>query len=273
MPGTLDRIQRSGVLRLITTRSLNNFYIYKDEPTGFEYELAREFARYLHVDLDVVTPGWNHLLAYLDLGKGDFVGAGMKVNQKRMDQVDFSIPYMEVQQQIVHHALTFGPKDIRDLAFRTIHVRRDTSYHYRLEEIQSSGIDVHYVLYDNMPTEDLIAMVHDRRSSSPLRIPISPGSTSGICRTFGSEFLSITRNPWPGLCAREILKCLSRLTGSFCISGKPESLSRLSTNIMVNLKISVFLNSKPFTNGFEKSFPGTGRLLKWKRKSTDLIGV
>jgi len=56
-PGTLERIQQSGVLRLITTRSLNNFYLYKGEPAGFEYEMAKEFARFLHVDLDVVTPG------------------------------------------------------------------------------------------------------------------------------------------------------------------------------------------------------------------------
>ncbi len=160
--GTLERIHKSGVLRLITTRSLNNFYIYKGEPAGFEYELAREFARYLHVDLDIVTPGWNNLLKYLNQGKGDFVGAGMAVTQKRLEKIEFSIPYMEVQQQVIHHALVFGPKDIEDLAFRTIHVRRNTSYHFRLEQIKASGIDVHYVLHDNVPTEDLIAMVHDR---------------------------------------------------------------------------------------------------------------
>ncbi len=160
--GTLARIQKSGVLRLITTRSLNNFYLYKGEPTGFEYDLAREFARYLHVDLDVVTPGWNNLLVYLDQGKGDFIGASMTVTRERLEKVDFSIPYMDVQQQVIHHALVFGPKDIEDLALRTIHVRRDTSYHYRLKEIQDSGIDVRFVLHDNVPTEDLIAMVHDR---------------------------------------------------------------------------------------------------------------
>ncbi|EMS79323.1 membrane-bound lytic murein transglycosylase MltF [Desulfotignum phosphitoxidans] len=160
--GTLERIQKSGVLRLITTRSLNNYYLYKGEPTGFEYDLAREFARYLHVDLDVVTPGWNNLVVYLDQGKGDFVGASMTVTRERLEKVKFSIPYMEVQQQVIHHALVFSPKDIEDLALRTIHVRRDTSYHYRLKEIQASGIDVRYVLYDNVPTEDLIAMVRDR---------------------------------------------------------------------------------------------------------------
>ncbi len=94
-PGTLERIQNSGVLRLITTQSLNNFYLYRGEPTGFEYELAREFARYLHVDLDVVTPGWNNLLVYLDQGKGDFVGASMTINRERLEKVKFSIPYMD----------------------------------------------------------------------------------------------------------------------------------------------------------------------------------
>jgi membrane-bound lytic murein transglycosylase F len=147
---------------MITTRSLNNFYLYKGEPTGFEYDLAKEFARFLNVDLDIVTPGWNNLLIYLDLGKGDFIGAGMAITKERLEKVNFSIPYMEVQQQIIHHALVFSPKDIEDLASRTIHVRRNTSYHFRLEEIKASGIDVHYILHDNIPTEDLIAMVHDR---------------------------------------------------------------------------------------------------------------
>ncbi len=161
-PGTLERIQKSGVLRLITTQSLNNFYLYRGDPAGFEYELAREFARYLHVDLDVVTPGWNNLLVYLEQGKGDFVGASMTITRERLERVKFSIPYMDVQQKVIHHALVFGPKDIEDLALRTIHVRRDTSYHYRLKEIQESGIDVRYILHDNVPTEDLIAMINDR---------------------------------------------------------------------------------------------------------------
>ncbi|HSL61837.1 MAG TPA: membrane-bound lytic murein transglycosylase MltF [Desulfotignum sp.] len=161
-PDTLDRIQQSGVLRMITSDSLTNYYLYNGEPAGFEYDLAQAFARYLNVDLDIVTPGWNHLQIYLDLGKGDFIGAGMAVTSDRIEQVNFSIPYIEVEQQIVHHALVFGPKDIDDLAFRTIHVSRNSSYHFRLEEIRASGIDVHYVLHDNITAEDLIAMVHDR---------------------------------------------------------------------------------------------------------------
>jgi membrane-bound lytic murein transglycosylase F len=159
---TVERIQQSGVLRMITTRSLNSFYLYKDTPAGFEYDLARAFARYLNVDLDIVTPGWNNLVTYLDLGKGDFIGAGMAITKERLEKVDFSTPYMDIQQQVIHHTLVFGPRSIHDLAFRTIHVRRNTSYHSRLAEIKASGIDLTYVLHDNVPTEDLIIMVNDR---------------------------------------------------------------------------------------------------------------
>jgi membrane-bound lytic murein transglycosylase F len=162
MQNTVERIQQSGVLRMISTRSLNTFYLYKNTPTGFEYDLARAFARYLNVDLDIVTPGWNNLFVYLDQGKGDFVGAGMAITKERLEKIDFSIPYMDIQQRVIHHALVFGPRSIDDLAFRTIHVRRNTSYHSRLAEIKASGIDLTYILHDNVPTEDLIAMVNDR---------------------------------------------------------------------------------------------------------------
>ena len=159
---SVERIKKSGTLRLITTRSINTFYLYKEEPTGFEYDLAHEFARYLNVDLDIVTPGWNNLFVYLDQGKGDFIAAGIAITKDRLEKASFSIPYMSIQQRVIHHYLIFGPKDLDDLAQRTIHVRRNTSYHSRLKEIKASGIDIQYILHDNVPTEDLIAMVNDR---------------------------------------------------------------------------------------------------------------
>ena len=161
-PNTVERIKQTGTLRLITTRSVNSFYLYQEMPTGFEYDLAREFARYLNVDLDVVTPGWNHLFVYLDQGKGDFIAAGMAITKENLGKAAFSIPYMSIQQRVIHHNLKFGPKNIDDLAGRTIHVRRNTSYHSRLKEIKAAGIAVNYILHDNIPTEDLIAMVNNR---------------------------------------------------------------------------------------------------------------
>lgn len=62
----LERIKKRGVLRLITSNSINTYYYYNGQPAGFEYDLAREFADFLNVDLGVVTPGWNNMFSYLE---------------------------------------------------------------------------------------------------------------------------------------------------------------------------------------------------------------
>lgn len=161
--GTLEQIKNSGTLRLITTKAINTYYLYEGNPTGFEYDLAAEFARYLNVELDIVTPGWSNLFTYLDQGKGDFIAAGLAITKERLEHAAFSIPYMSIQQRVVHHNRDFGPKNISDLTFRTVHVRRGTSYHSRLAELKASGIDFNYILHDNIPTEELIAMVKNRK--------------------------------------------------------------------------------------------------------------
>jgi len=159
---TVEKIRKNGKLRLITNKAVNTYYLYNNKPTGFEYDLALEFAKFMNVELDVITPGWNNMFAYLKQGKGDFIAAGLSITAPRLEYADFSIPYMTIQQRIIHHNLTFNPKDIKDLAFRTFHVRRGTSYHDRLAQIKASGVDLEYVLYNNTPTEELICMVHDR---------------------------------------------------------------------------------------------------------------
>ena len=158
----LDRIRHKGRIRLLTTNSANSYYIYRGAPAGFEYELASKFADSLGVEMDIITPGWNSLLYYLEQGQGDFIAAGLTITRKRKNRVEFSIPYMTIQQRLIHHKLIFGADDIEDLAGRTFHVRRGTSYHHRLEALKERGIDLSIVLHDNLPTEELIRMVHKR---------------------------------------------------------------------------------------------------------------
>ena len=159
---TFENVKRTGVLRLITADSINTYYMYNNKPTGFEYDLAVAFADYLNVDLDIVTPGWNNMFPYLAQGKGDFIAAGLAITGEWLERVNFSIPYQTIQQHIVHHKLVFGPKNIEDLTYRTIHISRGTAYQSRLEKIKASGIEFNYILHGNLPTEELIRMVHDR---------------------------------------------------------------------------------------------------------------
>lgn len=158
----LTRITESGKIRLLTANNANSYYIYRGAAMGYEYELAHEFAEYLGVELEVVTPGWNNLIPFLTSSRGDFIGSGMTVTEEREKVIDFSDPYMDVQQKIIHHKLVYNPDSIESLAGKKIHVRRNTSYHARLMEIRRNGVDVEVVLHDNLPTEELIRMVAER---------------------------------------------------------------------------------------------------------------
>ena len=178
--GTLDRILQSGTLRVITTDSVSTYHLYQGKATGFEYDLALEFAKYLNVELDVVVPGWNNLFSYLQQGKGDLIAAGLAITHNRLEQYSFSIPYMSVQQRVIHHNLNFGPRNMEDLTFRTFHIRRGTSYQDRLAELKSTGIDFNYILHDNIPTEELVRMIQEQ----DIRFTIADSNIALLCQRY-----------------------------------------------------------------------------------------
>jgi membrane-bound lytic murein transglycosylase F len=156
---SLGKIKQSGKLRLITNLSETTYYLYNNTPMGFEYDLASKYAQYLKVDLDIITPGWNNLINYLETGKGDFIAAGLTITKDRLNQVNFSIPYLKVQQRLINHSDKDKIENIKGLAGKTIHVRRGTSYHNRLKALRKTGLDFHYILHDNIATKEFIGMV------------------------------------------------------------------------------------------------------------------
>lgn len=159
---TLEGIIEKGKIVLITQNSANTYYIYRDEPNGFEYELAKAFADHLGVELEIVTPGWMEMFEMLGHGKGDFIAAGVTILPSRLEKVDFSDPYMDVQQEVIVHRINRGVRRKKDLAGRTVHVRAGTSYQKSLEQLQEEGIDLNMITIPDVPTEELIAEVAER---------------------------------------------------------------------------------------------------------------
>lgn len=44
---SLNKIKTSGQIAIITDNNANCYYIYRDKPMGFEYDLSKAFADYL----------------------------------------------------------------------------------------------------------------------------------------------------------------------------------------------------------------------------------
>ncbi len=179
----LPEIRERGTIRMLTRNNINCYFLYRGEPMGFEYALAKKFAEEMGFELSVVVPpSWEDLIPWLWEGKGDFIAAGTTVTEKRQDYVSFSIPYHHVQQMVVvrddHPPLT----GLADLIGRTIHVRRGTSYHEYLEGLpETIRGEIRVVALDmEIETEEILQALVD----GVYEITVADSSIAQIEQTF-----------------------------------------------------------------------------------------
>jgi membrane-bound lytic murein transglycosylase F len=159
----LNAILAAGEITVITRNNANCYYLYHDQEMGFEYDLAKAFSDFLGIKLNVkISEKWEGMIPALLDGKGHFIAASFTLTPERGKRVAFSNGYMAIQQHIIVHKNNLGIQQAEDLAGRYVHVRRGTSYQKRLEELKEQGIDLKIVLYDDLPTEELIRRVAER---------------------------------------------------------------------------------------------------------------
>lgn len=157
---TLHKIIKTGQITVITRNTPHCYYLYQDEPMGFEYELAREFAAYLGVKLKIkIAENWKRMIPQLKNGNAALIAAGITITPKRQKQVAFSDGYMDIRQYIISHRNQAKIKNITDLSGKTVHVPVATAYQERLEELRRQGIDIKIELHQDLPTEELIQQV------------------------------------------------------------------------------------------------------------------
>lgn len=84
----------NGVLTFASNGELEPFsYIASGEPEGFDIELARRFAAYMDMDLEISLMAWEALIPYVNAGKADFGACLFIINEEREQFVNFSDPY------------------------------------------------------------------------------------------------------------------------------------------------------------------------------------
>ncbi|OPX39701.1 MAG: lytic transglycosylase F [Desulfobacteraceae bacterium 4484_190.1] len=157
----LEKIISSGEITVITWNNAHCYYSYRNNPIGFEYDLARAFSDYLGVNLKVFIPlTRSDLIHALDNGYGDFIAASMSITPSRKKLVDFSDAYFNNQQVAIINKKNYQIKTLRDLKGKTIYVPLGTLYEERLRQLRDDGLDINIKsVGGNTSTEELIRMV------------------------------------------------------------------------------------------------------------------
>ncbi|UCE35775.1 MAG: membrane-bound lytic murein transglycosylase MltF [Deltaproteobacteria bacterium] len=159
---SLQKIRKAKEITVITRSNAHCYYIYREQPMGFEYDLAKAFADHLGVRLKVKIFPWADMIKALNEGRGDFIAASKTVTSSRKELIDFSDGYLTVQQRVIVRENNHTIEDVADLSGKTVHVRKATSYEERLSELRQQGLDLTIKVHDDVPTEELIRQVADK---------------------------------------------------------------------------------------------------------------
>jgi membrane-bound lytic murein transglycosylase F len=113
----LRQIRQSGVLRLVTRNSATTVAVERGGLTGFEYELALDFARDLGVRLELsIPPPEVDPLRWLEEGFGDLAALHEPIALEDEGSFRISLPYRWVDLVSVVSARAAVPESVEDLA-------------------------------------------------------------------------------------------------------------------------------------------------------------
>ncbi|BDG60146.1 basic amino acid ABC transporter substrate-binding protein [Caldinitratiruptor microaerophilus] len=146
--GHIAAIKKAGKLVIGTSADYPPFESLdqNNNIVGFDIDLAREIAKELGVELEVLNITFDGLIPALLAKKFDFMIAGLTITEERKKSVDFSKPYMSGGNAIVVHKDTQGISKLDDLKGKTIAVQLGSAQDQIASKVEGAQVK-RYPLY------------------------------------------------------------------------------------------------------------------------------
>ncbi len=156
-------IIESGKLKMITRNSPSTYFQDRDQESGFEYELAQLFAKYLGVELEVtVADSLDDLISEVESGSVAFAAAGLTNTEQRAKRVQFADSYMDVTHKLVYRIDKRKPKNLQVLLKGTLVVTAHSSHAQNLKNIQQDLMpQLSWIERDDAEVSELVRMVEN----------------------------------------------------------------------------------------------------------------
>jgi polar amino acid transport system substrate-binding protein/arginine/ornithine transport system substrate-binding protein len=94
--------------------------------SGFDIDMAKAICAELKVECQLVQQEWDGMIPALNAKKFDIIVASMTITPKRLEVVDFSVPYYDVPSRFVAKAGAFADYRPESLKGKTVIVLRNS---------------------------------------------------------------------------------------------------------------------------------------------------
>jgi len=169
---SLDEIRENNRLVVITDFNSTDYFIYRGQPMGYQYELLKELTDYLGIKLDVmVSNDLDDSFKKLMNGECNLIAINLTVTKERKKYIDFTMPYGQTRQVLVQRKPDNWKKLSRseiekqlirnqlDLAGKTVYVQSGSSYYDRLRSLSDEIGDTIYIMETPDEAEQLVSLV------------------------------------------------------------------------------------------------------------------
>lgn len=172
----LEEIKERGIIIAVTDYNSTEYFIYRGEPMGYQYELLNALANHLDVKLEVIVESdLENTFEYLNSGKCDLIALNLTITRERSEKIAFTIPHSQTRQVLVqrkpdnwkgihpgllNNYLIYNPID---LAGKHIYVRKNSAYAARLYNLADEIGDTILVIEVPEDSEQLIRLVVNKK--------------------------------------------------------------------------------------------------------------
>ncbi len=158
----LEYIQKKGEIVVLTLNSPTSYFEYRGEDMGYQYDLAKDFARSLHVNLKLkIAKNEDELVEKLLNGEGDLIAYNTTITNERKKSLSFSSEEHIAYQVVVQKRGKNAAKVVTDLIGKDVYAFPG-KYFERLENLNKEvggGMNLHLLSPDSLSMDEAMALV------------------------------------------------------------------------------------------------------------------
>ncbi|MEA1896756.1 MAG: transporter substrate-binding domain-containing protein [Bacteroidota bacterium] len=191
-PDLPDLRERNKLIAL-TDFNATNYFIYRGEPMGYQYDLLNEFSKALNIDFEIIVDNdLQKSFRMLQDGKCDLLALNLTITQERSRFLKFTYPHTSSRQVLVQrkpnkyqfmHPANLEKRMLRnqlDLAGKTVFVQKNSSYASRLHNLAEEIGDSIKIIEVEESLEELIIKV----ANGEIDYTISDENMAKVNQTF-----------------------------------------------------------------------------------------
>lgn len=159
-------IYRPDTLRVGTIYNSTSYFVFRDEPMGYQYEMALNFGKHINLPVKtIVVKSEVELLGLLEKKDIHIAAHNFFESLTLKSKYNFVFTQNENQLVLVQNIGLRNVSQVTELSGKTVHVVKNSVYHERIETLnkETGGKIVINALNDTMNTDDLMQMLADKK--------------------------------------------------------------------------------------------------------------